>query len=215
MAQLNTLSSITKTDPIDDSRVQYYIDEEIRSQSHFSNAILNQKKVLQFLAISAGLLSLSALDALHTTNGKLAFLGLACLTGVTSLRAKRQQLEQKIDIFATASEKFATHEIINSEPKTLSFVSGQKYIYRFKSIQNHNKNIHKVQLVTSVATTGLLSAFFFNKIDVGITLMSASAVLTASNIAQLVNAKQTIKKVKSTFSNETLPPFFIEQRTKE
>lgn len=215
MAQLNTLSSITKTDPIDDSRVQYYIDQEIQSQPYLSYIIANQKKVLQFLAISAGLLSLGTLDSKHTMNGKLTFLGLACLTGVASLRAKRQQLEQKIDIFATASEKFATHEIINSEPKTLSFVSGQKYIYRFKSIQNHNKNIHKVQLVTSVATTGLLSAFFFDKIDAGVTLMSASMVLTASNIAQLINAKQTIKKVKSTFLNGTLPPFLIEQRTKE
>lgn len=215
MTQINIPSFINQNDLIDDKRVQYYIDKEIKSQPYLKHAILNQKKLLQFLTISGALISLGMANENIGTSEKLTFVSLLGMAAIAPLRAKRQTLEKKIDLFSTASEKFAAREIINSEPKTLAFVSGQKYIYRFKSIQDHNKTVHKIQLATSIVTTGLLGAFLYDKIDTGTTLMSSATLFTASNVAQLINANKTLQKVRGTFSKSSLPTFLKKTRTKE
>lgn len=199
---------------IDDSRVQYYLDEEIKNNPNEKQAIINQKKFLQVLSVLSAIASVSTLHFDNDIEKQTTFFSLLALAGVASLRAKRQNEEKKIAFFSSATEKFVANEVLNSEPKTLNFVSNSNFNERLKSIHNHTRNVHKIQLLTCTAGSALLTGFCLGELSLPITLISGGLVLASSNFTGFLNARNTLKKISQTLPKAVILSSLSEDKVK-
>lgn len=195
------MSELKKTNynqrKIDHTRIKYYIQETIKEYKNTPIVIANQKSLLQIFAIFSSLLTLCIADTSQSKETKAGVISVAALSAFAILRAQRQTAEAGIHVFADAEEKFVRTEILNSNAKTLTFLETPCYRNREKSLKLFNKNINKINMLTtfSIAT---LSGFLCTKsLSTGYFLGCTTLTFTGGNILRLLNANNTRKKIQS------------------
>ena len=207
----------SKTDAgfIDDKRLDMYIKEEVAHSPNEKQAIQHQKMLLQSLAFLTALVCLKIFNEPTSSESKVAFLSCVGMMGVASLRSKRQENEKQIAFFGAALEKFVTKEVLNSEAKTLNFLTNETYSDRLKTFSNYSKNINKIRLLTGVSVLGLTSAFACNQIPLSNTLLTGALILGTSNLLSYMSAHNTLKKIKKTLPNGVNIPALTNCNTRD
>ena len=186
---------------IDDKRLDTYIKDEVANSPNEKKAIQHQKMLLQSLAFLTALVCLKLFSNPSSTESKVAFFSCVGMMGVASLRSKRQENEKQIAFFGAALEKFVAKEVLNSEAKTLNFLTNETYSDRLKTFSNYSKNINKIRLLTGTSVLGLTSAFACNQINLSNTLLTGALILGTSNLLSFISAHNTLKKIKKTLPN--------------
>ena len=186
---------------IDDKRLDTYIKDEVANSPNEKKAIQHQKMLLQSLAFLTALVCLKLFSNPSSTESKVAFFSCVGMMGVASLRSKRQENEKQIAFFGAALEKFVAKEVLNSEAKTLSFLTNTTYSDRLKTFSNYSKNINKIRLLTGTSVLALTSAFACNQINLSNTLLTGALILGTSNLLSFISAHNTLKKIKKTLPN--------------
>ena len=200
---------------IDDKRLDTYIKDEVANSPNEKKAIQHQKMLLQSLAFLTALVCLKLFSNSSSTESKVAFFSCVGMMGVASLRSKRQENEKQIAFFGAALEKFVTKEVLNSEAKTLSFLTNDTYSDRLKTFSNYSKNINKIRLLTGTSVLGLTSAFACNQINLSNTLLTGALILGTSNLISYICAHNTLKKIKKTLPNGVNIPALTNCNTRD
>ena len=200
---------------IDDKRLDTYIKDEVANSPNEKKAIQHQKMLLQSLAFLTALVCLKLFSNPSSTESKVAFFSCVGMMGVASLRSKRQENEKQIAFFGAALEKFVAKEVLNSEAKTLSFLTNTTYSDRLKTFSNYSKNINKIRLLTGTSVLGLTSAFACNQINLSNTLLTGALILGTSNLLSFISANNTLKKIKKTLPNGVNIPALTNCNTRD
>ena len=200
---------------IDDKRLDTYIKDEVANSPNEKKAIQHQKMLLQSLAFLTALVCLKLFSNPSSTESKVAFFSCVGMMGVASLRSKRQENEKQIAFFGAALEKFVAKEVLNSEAKTLSFLTNTTYSDRLKTFSNYSKNINKIRLLTGTSVLGLTSAFACNQTNLSNTLLTGALILGTSNLLSFISAHNTLKKIKKTLPNGVNIPALTNCNTRD
>ncbi len=183
---------------INHQRIQNYLNNEVENYQNTPIAISNQKALFQIFTIFATITALTLTNENKSLDHKLGIISLASLTGLSLLRAKRQKEEAKVALFSSAEEKFERNEILNSNAKTLNFLSTPFYSIRDKAIISFNKKTNKISTISNISILTLTACTLSTPVYVGYALTGFAVTVAGENLLRLKNAHQTLKKIKST-----------------
>ena len=200
---------------IDDRRLDEYIKEEVSKSPNEKKAIQHQKIILQSLSFLTALVYIKMVSKPLTMENKVAFFSCMSMMAVAGLRTNRQKKEKQIEFFGAALEKFVTKEVLNSEAKTLNFLTNDTYINRLRTFSNHSKNMNKIRLLTGVSLLGLTSAYICNQVTFSNSLLTGALILGTSNLLSYMCARNTLTKIKKTLPNGVNIPDLKQTHTRD